>query len=46
MFFLFGGDLGLFTPIFPFIFMFLGLNTLFLEFLDLADVEPIEDERS
>lgn len=46
MFFLLGGDLGLFTPMFPLIFMFRGLKTLFLEFFDLAEVEPIEEERS
>lgn len=44
MFFRLGGDLGLFNPLLTFIFMFRGLRILFFEFLDLAEVEPIEDD--
>jgi hypothetical protein len=46
MFFLFGGDFGLFKPLLAFIFMPRGLKILFFEFFDLAEFEPIDDDRN
>lgn len=46
MFFRFGGDFGLLRPLVAFIFIVRGLRILFLEFFDLTDVEPMEDDRS
>jgi hypothetical protein len=45
MSFRFGGDLGLFSPLPALSFILRGLSKLFL-FLDLAEVEPIEEDRS
>jgi hypothetical protein len=45
MFLRFGGDFGLLSPLLSLTFIALGLRMLFLD-LDLADVEPIEEERS